>query len=413
MRLVIKAGLLILIGLFITSPIVVFSENVGGNKQEIDVLNQKIAEKKTKIKQLEDSIAAYKKKVDQKRLEAISLSNQIAIFDNRISQVELDIQATEDKLDTLTLEIEALNLAIDDKEKVISRQKRILAELIRAYHEQDGKNYIEIAAAYENFSDFYNQVQYLQTVQNDLVLNVNSLRDARQDLADKKKQIEERKNSYLTFKEELEQKKDDFDEQAKLKQDLLAQTYSSELKFKTLLANLKEQSQAVESEVISIEREVRKKLEKQKQLKNVELEPGGKFSWPTQSRYITTGFYDPDYPFRYIFEHPGIDIRAAQGTAVKASASGYVARAKRCSLASCYSYVMLVHADGLSTVYGHLSSIVVAEDKFVTRGDIIAYTGGAPGTAGAGPWTTGPHIHFEIRKNGIPISPLNYLIKDW
>ncbi|OGH72237.1 MAG: hypothetical protein A2921_03460 [Candidatus Magasanikbacteria bacterium RIFCSPLOWO2_01_FULL_43_20b] len=411
MRLAAIIFLVLFIGLFV-APSFVLSENVGGNKEEVDVLNQQIAEKKAKIKQIEESIAAYKKKIDQKRLEAVSLSNQVAIIDNRVSQVELDIQATKEKLESLTLEINALTLGIEDKEKVISKQKRILAELIRAYHEQDGKNYLEIAAAYANFSDFYGQVQYLQTVQNDLTLSVNSLRDARQELEDKKKQTEDRKKSYAVLNEELVQKKNDLNEQAGLKQSLLVQTYSSELKFKTLLANLKDQYQAVESEVTSIEREVRKKLESQKQLET-EGDSSAKLSWPTQSRYITASFYDPDYPFRYVFEHPGIDIRAAQGTAIKAVASGYVARAKKCSLGSCYSYIMLVHADGLSTVYGHTSSIVVSEDKFVTRGDIIGYTGGTPGTAGAGPFVTGPHLHFETRKNGIPVNPLNYLVRDW
>ena len=411
MRLAAIIFLVLFIGLFV-APSFVLSENVGGNKEEVDVLNQQIAEKKAKIKQIEESIAAYKKKIDQKRLEAVSLSNQVAIIDNRVSQVELDIQATKEKLESLTLEINALTLGIEDKEKVISKQKRILAELIRAYHDQDGKNYLEIAAAYANFSDFYGQVQYLQTVQNDLTLSVNSLRDARQELEDKKKQTEDRKKSYAVLNEELVQKKNDLNEQAGLKQSLLVQTYSSELKFKTLLANLKDQYQAVESEVTSIEREVRKKLESQKQLET-EGDSSAKLSWPTQSRYITASFYDPDYPFRYVFEHPGIDIRAAQGTAIKAVASGYVARAKKCSLGSCYSYIMLVHADGLSTVYGHTSSIVVSEDKFVTRGDIIGYTGGTPGTAGAGPFVTGPHLHFETRKNGIPVNPLNYLVRDW
>lgn len=411
MRVFVIGIFVVLTGVLIT-PNFVLSEDVGGNKQEIDVLNQRIAEKKAKIKQLEDSIAEYKKKIDQKRLEAVSLSNQIAIIDNRISQVELDIEATQEKLDTLTLEIESLGLAIAEKEQVIAKQKRVLAGLIRVFHEQDGKNYIEVAAAYDNFSDFYNRLQYLQTIQGDLSQSVNALREAREDLENKQTRTEERKSSYAALKTELEQKRKDMNEQANLKTNLLVQTHSSELKFKTLLENLKMQYQEIESEVASIEREVRKKLDSQEKLDTIG-ESVASLSWPTQSRYITARFYDPEYPFRYVFEHPGIDIRAAQGTAVKAAASGYIARAKTCFVSSCYSYIMIVHSDGIATVYGHISAVSVKEDQFVTRGDIIGYSGGTPGTVGAGPFVTGPHLHFEVRKNGIPINPLNYLLKDW
>lgn len=398
--------LFILIGIFLI-PDFAFSADVGGNSEEISQLNQKIAEKRDKIKQLEASIDEYKQKISQKRLEAVSLSNQMAILDNRTKQIELDIAATKEKLESLNLEIEALELSIEDKEKTINKQKEMLSELLRTLNYNDNRTYIEVAAAYNNFSDFYNQVQYLKTVEGDLGKNMRGLRLAKTELEDKKRQNEERKASYEALHKELQNKRGNLQDQISLKQNLLVKTQSSELVFKTMLNNLKSQYQQIENEITGIEQEVRKRLSAQKKLEN--LEGDSQLSWPTQSRFITSYFHDPEYPYRYVFEHNGVDIRNSQGTPVKAAASGYIGRAKFCSTSSCYSYVMIIHSSGLATVYGHLSGITAKEDQFITRGDVIGYSGGMPGTIGAGPFVTGPHLHFEVRVNGIPVNPLNYL----
>ncbi len=377
--------------------------------QEIDTLQQKIKEKQERVKQLEESIEEYKKKIAQKQVEAQSLNNQLSILDNRITEVQLDIEATENSLAALQYEIERDTLVISNKETDIEKQKKMIAEMIRTIHYNDDQTYLDIAANYENFSDFYNQVQYLKNVEGDLAASLTSLRISKEELNAQREQTLERKKAQNEVKLTLEEKRKDFKTQVYLKEDLLTQTKASELTYKTLLSTLKSQHQQIEGEITGIEREMRRKLEEENKLNKLDDDAGSTFSWPVPSKVVTARFHDPEYPYRNVFEHSGMDIRASYGTPIKAAASGYVAQAKHCTSSSCYAYVMIIHQNGLATLYGHMSSVNVKVDQFVARGDVIGASGGTPGTVGAGPFVTGAHLHFEVRKNGIPTDPGPYL----
>jgi murein DD-endopeptidase MepM/ murein hydrolase activator NlpD len=375
---------------------------------EIEQLNKQIESKKDKIKELEETIEKYKKNIDEKRTEAASLKNQMSILNNRIAQTEVDISLTSEKINKTKLEIESLNIAISVKQDAIVKQKKMITKIIQGLQANDQKNFLEIMLTNDNLADFYNQAKYLENVYTDLGRSVKQIRLAKEELDKKKIEAESRHKTYEELLVELDNKKKDLNEKISNKQNLLVTTQSSELKFRTLLDSLRQQYKMVESEVRSYEDQVRKKLSDQEKFKNF----GGKvgdFNWPVPGRYVTALFHDPGYPFRRVFEHSGLDIRAVQGTAVRAANSGYVGRAKRCLVSTCYSYVLLIHNGNLSTVYGHLSALAVTEDQYVNRGDIIGYSGGTPGTVGAGPFVTGPHLHFEVRLNGIPVDPLGYL----
>lgn len=395
---------LIALGIF-TSNFFVFAQN-GGSGEEIKVLNQEIAERKDKIKLLEETIGKYKKAIEQKETEAVSLKNQLSIISNRKSQIETDIELTQEKIKQVQLEIDALNISIQDKQKVIAKQKKIISKLIQSINAGDEKNYLEILLTYENFSDFYNGIQEIENVYVDLGKSVKNLRLATEDLTLKRNQVESKRKTYKNLELQLEGKKGDLENQEVYKETLLNQTKSSEARYKTLLSSLKEQYQVIENEQRMYEEKLKKKLEEQDKIQSSGSVAMG---WPVLSHVITAYFRDPDYPYKKVFEHSGIDIRASQGTPVRAVASGYVARARRCASSSCYSYVLLVHTGSLSTLYGHLSSISVSDEQFVNKGDIIGYSGGKPGTIGAGPFTTGAHLHFEVRLNGIPVDPLRYV----
>ena len=393
---------IIILGL-VSNPFFTFAQTA--NSSEIDQLNKQIAEKKDKIKELEDTIAKYNKNITQKQTEAQSLRNQLSILDNHITKAQTDIELTQEKIKQAQLEIEALQLTIADKEAVIEKQKVIITKIIQNINSDKRKNYLEVLLTNNSFAEFYDQLQYTTNVFTSLGQSVKVLRLVKEDLQSKQAQIASRKKTYEDLKVELENNKSKLQGQSNAKEQLLVVTKSSEQKYKTLLASLKQQYQAVINEQRAYEDQVRKKLAQQNKLGD----SVGALSWPLASRTITATFHDPDYPFRNVFEHSAIDLRASQGTVVRAAAAGYVARAKVCGSSSCYAYVLIVHTGNLSTLYGHLSRIDVAGDQFVNKGDVVGLSGGKPGTVGAGPFVTGPHLHFEVRLNGIPVDPMGYL----
>ncbi|MDO8593104.1 MAG: M23 family metallopeptidase [bacterium] len=132
-------------------------------------------------------------------------------------------------------------------------------------------------------------------------------------------------------------------------------------------------------------------------------------SWPVSSRKVNYGFHDPAYPFRdSVGEHNAIDIDVAQGTAVKAAADGVVV-ALADNNTTAYDYITIDHGQGIKTTYGHLSALRVKLGDAVTPGQVIALSGGKPGTIGAGSNTTGAHLHFEVNQNGIDVDPMGFL----
>jgi len=117
----------------------------------------------------------------------------------------------------------------------------------------------------------------------------------------------------------------------------------------------------------------------------------GLFQWPVLG-YISQGYW---------YGHRAIDIAAPVGTALRAADGGFVSFAGWTDVG--YGYLVVVdHANGFATYYAHLSNFYVATGQAVERGQVL----GAVGSTG---WSTGPHVHFEIRYEGVAQNPRAYL----
>jgi murein DD-endopeptidase MepM/ murein hydrolase activator NlpD len=133
------------------------------------------------------------------------------------------------------------------------------------------------------------------------------------------------------------------------------------------------------------------------------------FGWPVNGR-LTAGYYDPDYVAVFHVEHKAVDIAVPQGTPVRTVADGVVYAVKQGG-ATGYTYVLIGHREGFSSLYGHLSQVFVKAGDVIEYGHVIGLSGGLPGTNGAGPQTTGAHVHLEMQRNGVHFNPLDVLGK--
>ncbi|MFH1444281.1 MAG: peptidoglycan DD-metalloendopeptidase family protein [Candidatus Peregrinibacteria bacterium] len=131
------------------------------------------------------------------------------------------------------------------------------------------------------------------------------------------------------------------------------------------------------------------------------------FAWPAYGP-LSAGFLDASYQEYFGIPHYGMDIVIGQGTPVFSAADGVVFLA-RDGGASGYSYVLVGHRGGTATLYGHLSKISVTSGQDLRQGEPVGLSGGAVGAYGSGPTTTGPHLHFEVIKDGTNINPRNVL----
>ncbi len=377
---------------------------VGGSPDDPAVreLNKQIDDQRSKIEAINAKIESYKKSISAVQGQQVTLKNQVYILDNQIAKASLDIDAKEAEVSGTELEIEKLKLEITEQELLIERDKERLGAFIRLLSRFDDRSYLSILLANNSFSEFFDHVKYSESIRNDLQKTLNrvqelitKLQTQQGDLSDKKKQLDELLGRLADEKAQLDDQKED-------KVYLINETKQSEAKFQALIKQLQKEQAATNAQVTSLERKLRDQLTKKGAGEKFNSLGDARLAWPTTSRRITAHFHDSDYPFKAsIGEHSGTDIGIPQGTPLYAAEAGYVATA---AVGTKWygNYIMIIHSNNLSTLYGHMSSLVVSKDQYVTKGQLIGYSGNTG-------FSSGPHLHFEVRSNGIPVNALNYL----
>lgn len=372
---------------------------------QINVLNEQIAEKRSDIDSLNRNIDEYRKKIAALQSSEATMEVELELLDNRIAKTQLDIQATEKEISAVNDEIVVLDTQMAAIEAQLARSRESLSEILRQMDVYDNDLSLQLLFGSDSFGDLFTRLQELSSVTTDLKSALDRAEAERTQLASDRAAQEGKRTRLSELQSQQETQMSLLEDEQGSKEYLLAQTERSEAKFQLFLSELREEQQYVNQQIAALQGEVERKL--------TNMDEGGEgssvLSWPVEPyKGVSALFHDKTYPFRHLFEHSGLDIPIPYGTEVESAAPGYVAWTRTGRMYG--NYVMVIHANGIATLYAHLSRISVEPDQFVARGSTIGLSGGVPGTPGAG-LSTGAHLHFEVRLNGIPTDPLGYLVE--
>lgn len=314
---------------------------------------QKLNNITEKTRDLQDDMNGIEEDIKAKAQEVDQINNKMADKEAELNQIAADIQ----------------------KAKVEMQEREDgLNERLRAMYKNGSIGYIEVILGSHSISEFISNVEMIKRIyKND--------QDVMKILKEEKAKLEKKEDKLQAEKQELVA----LQEEAKEKQRVL-QTQKDKLEAQ--IDKLNAQADQVKADIAS-KQDTNKKY------------TGGRFVWPSPGYYeITSEFGFRLHPILNVWKgHTGIDIGVPSNKRVVAAASGTVIVAS--SYGGYGNAVVIDHGSGISTLYGHNNQLLVSVGQKVSQGQTIAKSGSTG-------WSTGPHLHFEVRVGGEYVDPMNY-----
>ncbi len=399
--------------------------------ENVESLQQRLQDLDSKNKEYQKVLDSAQNDISEKEKYNEALTNKIENLDEKIS-------VTRESIDKLNGEITESQKKIDQGNSEIESQLDALCERLRAIYMAGSASDLEIILGAKDFTDLVDKmtlVKNLSKYDQELIDTVNS----KLEVINKEKETLEKNKAELvknetSLKTDLDDLNKTFEENKEVLQDLYAKTDEA----KNFLKNSDNEKAQIESEIAKYFAEQAAAQAKQQAQNNssqnssgssnssddddddytpapsptpsVTPSSSGGYVWPTPGFYYLSSEWNED---RTTYNHGAIDIAGGgiYGAKVVAAASGTVAytntycphdygKSSSCGCGGGYGkYVWIDHGNGKETIYAHLSSVSVSPGQYVSAGQVVGYVG----TTG---YSTGPHLHFECRYNGVKYNPM-------
>ncbi len=349
--------------------------------EQSNEVRQKLEESSTRLEYVQSELSTSLQQIQE-------LGDKITEYENQYNDLKNQVAEMEANIAVIDADINKVQAEYDRKENLLKKR------MVALYKAGDA-TYLDVLLSSSSIVDFLSKYYMLEKI-----IDYDT---------DLMKELEVEKNSIENKKQEQEKKKADL-KVAKAKagqmqilmenNKMLQENYSAKLT--TEEATLNEQILQYKQEQEEIERQIQAAINWSGDLA-IQYK-GGVMIWPVgvNGTYITSPFGNRLHPIQGVYKyHSGIDIgNAGYGAPVLAAADGVVTYA---GVMSGYgNCVMINHGSGIVTLYGHGQTIYATLGQTVKQGDVIM----AVGSTGN---STGPHLHFEVRKDGVATSPIPFL----
>ena len=354
----------------------------------IEEIQSRILNTQEQKKALEDEIIQTEAKLQVTTGEKQTLQKDLTALNLAKKRLDVNIKKTEGGIVETSSTILKLQTETEKKIDEINQNKRTVREILSDIHSSNSESIIIRVLGGDKLSD------YLETSQNlngALLAKIDNLNNLKTQLENKRATMEGKKKELSSLVGNLSGQKQSVIQTEATKDNLLKQTRNQELAYQKTLQEKRLMKEQFEKELFSYESELAVAIDPSK----LPTARKGIISWPLDKFVITQLFGVTSASARLYKSgtHNGVDFGVPDGTPVKAVLNGVVAGTGNTDVVKrCLSYgkwVAITHANGLTSVYGHMSGTSVVAGQAVTTGQIVGYSGRTG-------YATGPHLHLSI-----------------
>lgn len=344
----------------------------------------------------EERLKAVQLKLQESRLKLTKTREEEQAVLGRLAVINKDLRSTSQKLslahNKIQLnvgKIDILSTELKLSENDLQAREKQLRARVQEMYKSGGLNYLELLVASRSMSDFLNRLYFFGKILNIDSRLVQAVRTDVLTVREKRGVLQERTAEIRTLAKVIAEKKQEISGLAEEK--------------KQVYGKLKERREEYEKQVEELERsssELEALILKKTAGRSGKILGSGRMIWPLHGTITSNYGYRRSRWGGRSRMHTGIDIATEYGTPIAAADAGEVIFS---GWWDGYGKAIVIdHGKGITTVYGHMSRLYKQVGSVVVKGQTI----GLEGSTG---YSTGPHLHFEVREKGRPVNPRRYL----